>query len=393
MPNGAKEAVSAICQIVPLNFKKELQNDTECFWLGLCPFNADQKKIDVPRPDYDEWLDGKCVREAGKWGFVDTECRVVIPPQYVYIAILKFENVFRAKTAKQCDGGLVWGVIDEDGREIIPCEYEEIYMVDENALAIRKKGESLHGIVNLDGKLLTSRKFYGCYEYDPKHGLLSIMDDAGRMGVYSLAREEFIIPTEYHYIQYWEYIISCERFPSDKPHYDSQGKRHPYWEEYDQYDMKGNRLAFLDEYDSASDKNGMILVEKNGKYGYVTLEGTQIVPCVLSSADREEFKLYQKGYVITRDQSLFGVSTLDGREMLPCKFTYIRIEDVFLIASPIDKGERLSPYADLYDFEGTPILQGIYRNIVFDADTMELTAETPRGVQHFQWIPKKIQKA
>ncbi|MBR0419988.1 MAG: WG repeat-containing protein [Erysipelotrichaceae bacterium] len=75
---------------------------------------------------------------AGMWGWLDTEGNEVIAPQYVYA--LQFCN----GRATVCKGDWsidekgrywcyneAWGIIDKTGKEIVPCQFDELYEIDE----------------------------------------------------------------------------------------------------------------------------------------------------------------------------------------------------------------------------------------------------------------------
>jgi hypothetical protein len=77
---------------------------------------------------------------AGIWGWLDKDFNEVIKPQYIYA-----ENFFMGKT-RVCKGiwdvevidGIEkywcddekWGVINKNNEEIVPCEYDELYEVE-----------------------------------------------------------------------------------------------------------------------------------------------------------------------------------------------------------------------------------------------------------------------
>ena len=77
---------------------------------------------------------------AGMWGWLDTDLQTVIEPKYVYA--MNFWNgraiVCKGEwTTVEKDGKLQywcenegWGVIDQQDREIVPCQFEELYEID-----------------------------------------------------------------------------------------------------------------------------------------------------------------------------------------------------------------------------------------------------------------------
>lgn len=76
---------------------------------------------------------------AGMWGWVDRDFNVVIKPQYIFAEQFQggYANVSRGKWMPQENGmydweGEAWGVIDTTGKEVIPCKYDELYIVDDS---------------------------------------------------------------------------------------------------------------------------------------------------------------------------------------------------------------------------------------------------------------------
>lgn len=76
---------------------------------------------------------------AGLWGWIDLDGNEVIPPKYVYA--MKFFN----GRAIVCKGDWTvdkfgkywcenekWGVIDKQGNELMPCAYDEIFVIDDS---------------------------------------------------------------------------------------------------------------------------------------------------------------------------------------------------------------------------------------------------------------------
>ena len=68
--------------------------------------------------DFNEGLASVC--RDGKWGFIDTSGREVVPCRYNDVFDFN-EGMARVET------GGKWGYVDKTGREVIPCIYDEAY--------------------------------------------------------------------------------------------------------------------------------------------------------------------------------------------------------------------------------------------------------------------------
>ncbi|MGI6029155.1 MAG: WG repeat-containing protein [Candidatus Heteroscillospira sp.] len=77
---------------------------------------------------------------AGMWGWLDTELNIVIEPQYVFALnfyggralVCKGEWGIKevdGKTRYWCENEQ-WGVIDKNGKDIVPCKFDELYEIE-----------------------------------------------------------------------------------------------------------------------------------------------------------------------------------------------------------------------------------------------------------------------
>ncbi len=341
--------------------------DTQHFWEGsLCPFNAAEKPVTAPHPGY-YWDHDYDDVTAGLWGYVDINGQVIVQPQYVYAVGFYNGGGERAVVAKLINGKLYWGAIDTTGKEVIPCQYESLYTRLGDAFAFRRYGENLYGIMDLDGNVIAQPLFEFFEAYDEKHRLLTVGEDEDTLGVYSLELQKMIIPAEYDCIDYGDHIISCEIKYTAKERY---------------FNYAAEELDFS-QYDSVSEYEGLLRTWKNQKCGFIELDGTVVIPNILQGGLSSDcLTLYRKGYVISGEYQKLGVSTLDGRIIVPEEYTEIAAKDNFIIASNRISGNWCI-CDTLYAYDGTPILSGPYRKMLYHSDSQQLTAETPYGIEHF----------
>ena len=179
-----------------------------------------------------------------------------------------------------------------------------------------------------------------------------------------------IIPAEYDCIDYDDHIISCEIKYTAKERY---------------FNYAAEELDFS-QYDSVSEYEGLLRTWKDQKCGFIELDGTVVIPNILQGGLSSDcLMLYRKGYVISGEYQKLGVSTLDGRIVVPEEYTEIAARDNFIIASNRISGNWCI-CDTLYAYDGTPILSGPYRKMLYHSDSQQLTAETPYGIEHFQVI-------
>ena len=186
------------------------------------------------------------------------------------------------------------------------------------------------------------------------------------LGVFSLDEQRMIIPEEYDCIDYDEKFISCEVAYTCAERY---------------FDYSGNELDFS-EYDRVFESNGLLCVRKGKNHGYIEIDGTVVVPLILSTFVNNDLELYKKGYIVTGERKLKGLATVAGEEILPQKYSEISVHDDFIIAS--ERTDTNWCICDtLYDFGGKPILKGAYRHMYYDKNDQTLTVETPYGTELF----------
>ena len=177
-------------------------------------------------------------RNAGIWGYVDTEGKVVVPPQYIFaedfcggLAIVckgewKVWNEKRYPERLWSDR-MDWGGIDRDGREVLPCKFQKIKWrpfdnthewqwnaeITKRYLAAQNEND-LWGIVDFHGRWVVEPQFGDmCYEDqtspDGDKFVFYTRDiwgggnpDETPCGVYSISLQRIVLPAEFVEIEF-----------------------------------------------------------------------------------------------------------------------------------------------------------------------------------------------
>ena len=342
--------------------------DTDHFDGDLCPFNAASEPINAPAPGY-YWEQDYDGIKAGKWGYIDTKGNIVVQPEYTYVIGFWNGDGERCVVAKLVDDKLLWGAIDQSGKEVIPCVYDSLYTRWGDAFAFRREDNELYGVMDLDGNVIVEPQFEFFEEYDSIHGLLTVGEHEDALGVFSIDEGKMIIPAEYDSIDYGKHIIGCEI---------------PYTAKERYFDYDGKELDFS-AYDSVFENNELLCVRKGKKFGYIHPDGTVVVPCILSSAGsavNDALTLYRKGYIVTGENKQYGLTTVDGVEVLPQEYSEIITHDAFIIASKRNNTNWCIKDT-LFTYNGTVILDGPYRKMLYDRHEQIFTVETPYGTKRF----------
>ena len=175
----------------------------------------------------------------------------------------------------------LWGYIDKNGNEVIPCQYEDINTFD-NSLAVVKKGN-----------------LYGC------------IDKKGNE----------VIPFEYEWIsKYDDYFIV------DKKSYG-----------YGCLDDDGKEIAPCIYSTIYPFSDGLSRVQKDGLYGYIDKQGKEVIPCKYENASE-----FSDGLALIVRDGLYGFIDKQGKEVIPCKYTFAHPFSEGLAAVEVSNEEGLS---------------------------------------------------
>lgn len=219
----------------------------------------------------------------------------------------------------------LYGYVDETGKEVISCQYQNAGDFASNGLAPVENDDGLYGYINTRGDVVLE------YQYDyadsfASNGLARVRGDNELYGYINANGEE---------------IISC------------------------QYE---DAFSFQD--------NGLALVRNKFEelYGCINESGDEVIPC--EYLDVEYFN--SKGvFLVESEEELWGCFDDQGREVIPCQYVEIKLSDLgcdlyaaknaegmwgFLDSS----GEIRIPfeyiYASGYDKNGLAICSGVIEN-------------------------------
>lgn len=325
---------------------------------GRCPAST----MDLTSDDLAYYSDNAC--NAGWWGFLDETGREVIAPQYIYatdfveegLAVVckgewtrspKWDNAHK----KGCfwTEEELWGVIDTEGREVIPCQYDDISI--------------------FQFEPLTFHVHSGSWET----GKWGVMDERGK----------WIVPPVFE-----QCVRECGKDFLVFEEWDEHGERSGV------YDLRTQKILFYAEFSFVSLLgNGLFLVEKRDDEGHpiqwmIDRNGREIIPPKYHTIDCSE-----EPYLVAMmcgNEKLEGLCDPDGTEILPCKYHFddshsyenkniifvengkygvVDFEGNILIPAKYDNLERLTPewfvYEEKYGFYGILSSSG---KIILDAE-------------------------
>ena len=199
-----------------------------------------------------------------------------------------------------------YGVIDLTGKEILPCEYDEIGVVEgiKEALKISKEGK--YGVSDMEGKIILKPEYAEVQKLgkDKKSGFI-VKNSDGKFGVVDYSGKA-ILETKYEAISQVysnEYYVVKEAGKSILI-------------------KKDGTQVLKDGFDEITailknTENGVIY-KKDGKYGVMKTTGkTTIEP------NYEELKETKSGVFAAKKDGKYGVIDIDKNEKVEFKYTNI----------------------------------------------------------------------
>lgn len=336
-------------------------------------FKAEEWKGE--EPDAGHYYDYSDV-SPGKWGVMDSDCRVIVEPKYVF-AVACWDMELNLKeysiVARFVDEKLRWGVIDVDGIEVIPCIFSELYSCWGNSIVFQTKEQGPYGLMDFNGNIIVEPMFGYIDDYNVEHRLITAGDYEDDLGVYSIDLGKMIISGDFDCIDYGEHMISCEPFGSSS------------WKRY--FDYSGKEI-FFEGYDCVFElSGGLLCAYKDRKSGLIDLEGNVILPPI--SGGMSVLTNYNKGYVVTGIDNRKGLSRVSGEVILPEIYSDIRFYGDILVASERIEGNRCIRDT-LFTLDGRPLLKGPYRHINIDEKSNTLSFESPLGHEYCKIIRNDV---
>ncbi|MFN0204360.1 MAG: WG repeat-containing protein [Bacteroidia bacterium] len=225
--------------------------------------------------------------KGGKWGYTDLEANPIIPFKY------DGADLFSKYGTAQVKIGDKYGLINRNGEQVLPCEYEVIFRFQHPIAVARKQGK--YGYVSPYGDELTQFVYDQAMPFDVG---ISRVRKGNLWGGISI-EGEFIIPLIYQQIKTEVKGIMLV-------------EQSGYW---GMLDTLGNTLLPC-EYQEIGEKNDAFrLVKQNNHWGLVDEMGAKIVACKYLSIG--EFKA---GKAKVTNGKGTGYIDLTGKELIPCKY-------------------------------------------------------------------------
>lgn len=284
--------------------------------------------VDDQRLDNERFV---CINK-GKYGLVDYNNKIIIPFDYGYISLLNNENVnpLRLDIIKPNNLYLVsknitnWemsmGVMNYNGKTIIPLEYSDAYSVFNNGLvSLKKDGKS--GYLNLANEVVIP------FTYDEAlpfaYGVASVKD-GNNYGVIS-TENEIVVPFD-NYRNHFVFSHGLSRFSLN---YGKVGM----------INTKGE-VVIAPKYDAIEYVvlSKFFRTRKDGKQGVIDINGKEIIPAkynFVQTLFKDEEN--NKTYFFVGIDGKNGVVDENDTVILDLKYRYVSKSYNMIIVSQDDK--------------------------------------------------------
>lgn len=251
----------------------------------------------------------------------------------------KNNNLWYEKNILKVSKNGKYGLIDLNGKELLPIEYDEITVLDgmENSIIIKKDGKV--GLVNDNGSILIEVNYKDIRALGEtyKDGYITI-DEAGKYGVVSATKKQ-ILENKYDEIMpvyLKDYYLIKEG------------------EKKEVIDSNGNVIldSGFDDIKSAT-TNGVIFI-KNNLYGEISTSAE-----ITLDAKYQDLKEVKDGIYIAKQNDKYGIIDNVGNEQLAFEYagiTYNEKADLFFAE---DSEYNTSIINDIYDVKATGILSEV----------------------------------
>ncbi len=269
---------------------------------------------------------------GGKWGFIDTRGKVVIPIQYdridgnfegdsyASVTLNKKQTIidktgttisfstcdelqgtfYKTKLAVAKKGGK-YGMVDKTGKVVIPFEYDMLFSESEGFMAAQKNG--LWGFIDEKNTWVIQPqfKFGGFFE----NGFAVLMKDYDKQGAINKAGKvtiPFVYNNMYPQSQLKEPIVVAKQN-------DKIGLMNP---------LTGKIIAPLKYEEIADFQDGLAKIEANKKYGFVNTVGKEIVPPIYEYASS-----FYEGLAYVELNNKYGFIDKAGKIVIPIQFEFV----------------------------------------------------------------------
>lgn len=312
---------------------------------------------------------------AGNWGYVDESGKEVIPPQFIYA--YDFENGlavvckgtwtidpkwdYEGHTGQYWHDEELWGAIDKDGNEVIPCIFDEIKFFHEGGAFMVHSGgweRGRWGVIDCKGNWLADPVFKAI-DYEFHDGLFAFYSedpwdyDDAPIGIYDTKQKRVLFEPQFSDVSFRD-----DGYIEVEVYDEALGRTVEKL-----IDRNGNE-KFHSEYSSIytwSDPYEVVIRDKDGtsRHGLIDMDGNVLLPCKFHAAWGGIS--YEHQFVVFEEDKKKGLQDFNGNVILPAEYSEIYWRSGPLLIVRV--GDSGNQKYGLIARDGTTILPVVYDGI------------------------------
>lgn len=248
------------------------------------------------------------LKDNDKWGYIDKDSNIVIP--FIY----DFLNQFDAYGYAIVENDGKCGFINRNNDTIIPLIYEEIGSYNHDLARAKLNGK--HGFINRKGETIID------FQFDDAHGFI----DCGLAQIKIGNKYGFVdtkgfqvIPAKYSKVDYhpqeMDFVFALH--DNKWAFFSTKGEQLSDFVYDDIYGTSEHIDIFTEKYMF----NELILVKKNGKYGYLNRNLKVVIDFGYFSKAEQ---ITEHGFAIVKKGSFYGVIDKTGKLIIPLEYSLIK---------------------------------------------------------------------
>lgn len=280
------------------------------------------------------------VKRNGKHGHIDINGKEVIPCMY------DEGSHFSEGVAAECMNRK-WGMVDYFNNTVIPFEYEEIFICKNNIISAKKNGK--YGLINKNNEIIIDFQYDKIANWITRECLVYLAKKDNKWGLidrYNNTIEDFIYDDA-------ELILDNENNAREFIIFLKDDKKAIY------STMRNNFITdFI--YDFIGDlSDGRFSVYADNKKGFVDTFGYTVVPCIYENT--EYFEEYKEGVCVVAQNKKYGLVDLEGNLVVSCKYKKLHsCNEGLILATDFDdrngyidkKGNIIIPFGKYISYSG-----------------------------------------
>lgn len=280
------------------------------------------------------------------YGYINKQGEVVIPLTYDEALPFNSDNLAAVRKGPRTFGA--WGYIDATGKEIIPIKYSAVKPFTKDGLAVVQLGLSpkeQYGVVNRQGKFIVPLGAYDFIEAK-KNSLLRVIKNK-KQGYLNL-KGKVAIALQYDDIRHDDFAqhdLALVKLGDKWGYINSRGTMviAPQYEKAQNFSANGlaavqlnnkwgyinteGKMVIANTYEDAGmfdATNKLAMIKQHDKLGYINPNGTIVVEPIFDwRPDWATQTTGKKGYILVTKDGLHGYIDTHGKERIAPIYTYI----------------------------------------------------------------------